>query len=235
MKEMRIAVVDDDFRWRKEASEIIGKYTEEEDSVDSYESGEAFLIEKRQYDVIFMDIEMPIKDGFDTLKEYKKTYSTFISIILTTHTELARKGYLVDAFRYIDKTNMDNEIEEAMEKIKEKFSKESFSLIGNDGARIKNINIKDILFIETNGRKCAIHTMDEKYDCNDRINDLEETLGKYGFFRCHKSFLINMNEVDYMDKDFAYFKKDRKAYISVRKYMETKRKYIEIKKQHASM
>ena len=77
--------------------------------------------------------------------------------------------------------------------------------------------------------------MDEKYDCNDRINDLEETLGKYGFFRCHKSFLINMNEVDYMDKDFAYFKKDRKAYISVRKYMETKRKYIEIKKQHASM
>lgn len=54
-----------------------------------------------------MDIDMPEMDGFDTIVNYKAEYSESIIIILTTHLDCARKGYLVDAFRYLDKTKKD--------------------------------------------------------------------------------------------------------------------------------
>ena len=57
----------------------------------------------------------------------------------------------------------------------------------------------------------------------------------YVFFRCHKSFLVNLNSVEHIDKEFAYFSGDKKAYVSVGKYMETKKKYIAVKKKIASM
>ena len=58
---------------------------------------------------------MPDKDGFQTLQEYKIINESCISIILTTHSELSNKGYRVDAFRYVDKTNMIEELKEAFE------------------------------------------------------------------------------------------------------------------------
>ncbi len=99
----------------------------------------------------------------------------------------------------------------------------------------KNILIKDILYIETKGRGSIINTIDREYECSEKINDLETKLEEYGFFKCHKSFLINLNCVEHLDKEFAYFAKGKKAYISVRKYTETKKRYIEAKKKFASM
>ena len=64
---------------------------------------------------------------------------------------------------------------------------------------------------------------------------METKLEEYGFFKCHKSFLINLNCVEHLDKEFAYFVKGKKAYISVRKYTETKKRYIAAKKKFASM
>ena len=55
------------------------------------------------------------------------------------------------------------------------------------------------------------------------------------FFQCHKSFLINLNAVEHLDKEFVYFLGDKKAYISVRKYTETKKRYISANKKFASM
>lgn len=104
--------------------------------------------------------------------------------------------------------------------------------MGND---TKNILTKDILYIETNGRGSIINTIDRSYECSEKINDLDIKLEEYGFFRCHKSFLINLNSVEYLDKEFVYFAGNKKAYVSVRKYTETKKRYIATKKMFASM
>lgn len=100
---------------------------------------------------------------------------------------------------------------------------------------LENILVKDIIYIETNGRGSIINMIDRCYECSEKINDLEIKLEEYGFFKCHKSFLINLNAVEQLDKKFVYFGGDKKAYISVRKYTETKKRYIEAKKKFASM
>lgn len=232
---MKIAIIDDEVKWRNLASDVVKGYTEETDKIDTFESGVEFIKNKGEYNVVLMDVDMPEMDGFETIMNYKEQYSESIIIILTTHLDCARKGYLVDAFRYVDKTKMKEELKEAFEKVREIDRKNRFSLTGTNGNDKKNILIKDIIYIETNGRGSIINTIDRDYECSEKINDLEIKLEKYGFFKCHKSFLINLNCVEHLDKEFAYFAKGKKAYISVRKYTETKKRYIEAKKKFASM
>lgn len=230
---MRIAIVDDEEKWRELAFNVVKKYHDEAEKIDVYNSGIDFLKANKEYELVLMDIEMPELDGFDTIMDYKVEHANSIIIILTTHLDCARKGYLVDAFRYIDKMNMEEELEEAFSKIKEINRKNNYYLTGTNNDITKNILIKNILYIETNGRGSMIHTVDGIYNCGKKINDLETELEEYGFFRCHKSFLINLNLVEKLDKEFVYFQNHKKAYLSVRKYVETKRKYIAVRKAYA--
>ena len=232
---MKIAIVDDEEKWRNLALDVVKFYIDETDHIDTFESGVEFIKGNREYDVVLMDIDMPEMDGFETIIDYKAEYSDSIIIILTTHLDYARKGYLVDAFRYVDKTKMSGELKEAFDKIREINRKNNFSLIGTNGKDTKRIFIKDILYIETKGRGSIINTIDRCYECNDKINDLEIKLEEYEFFRCHKSFLINLNAAEHLDKEFVYFSEEKKAYISVRKYTETKKRYIAAKKKFAAM
>lgn len=232
---MKIAIVDDEQKWRDLVIEVVKKYTYESDEIEEFDSGVAFLKKNRKYDFVLMDIEMPEMDGFDTVMNYKIEFPESTIVILTTHLECARKGYLVDAFRYVDKTKMDEELGEAFEKIRELKSEKSYYITGRDGEIYKKIFTKDILYIEVKGKGSKIYTLDKEYEGSEKLGELESELEEYGFFRCHKSFLINLNAVDSMDKEFVYFSNDRKACISARKFVETKRKYIAGKKRHAGM
>lgn len=235
ISEMKIAIVDDEQIWRDSVRNIVQKYVASFNRIDLFPSGNAFLSKHENYDVVLMDIDMPGMDGFETIIRYKEKNSTSIILILTTHLDYARKGYLVDAFRYIDKAKMDEELKEAFEKIREINKRNRFSLVGRDGQKVKTILIKNIYYIETTGRFCSIITANAEYECHESMKVLEEQLEEYGFFRCHKSFLVNLNAVKYLDNTFAYFPGDKKAYISVRKYVETKRRYIAIRKKYAAM
>lgn len=232
---MKIAIVDDERKWRNEATIVLSQIIEQSDEVEEYDSGESFLAGKKAYDVVIIDIEMPGMDGFETTIGYKKEYPKATAIILTTHLELARKGYLVEAFRYIDKTQMQEELKEAFDKIRQLYNRENYHIVGKKNSMTKSIPIKDVIFIETKPKGVIIHVNDETYFSDEKINELENRLRIYDFFRCHKSFLVNLSAVQKMDNQFVYFEGNQKAYISVRKLAETKKQYIETKKRFASM
>ena len=230
---MKIAIVDDEQKWRDLVTEVVRKYTYESDEIEEFDSGVMFLKKNRKYDIVLMDIEMPEMDGFDTAMHYKIQFPESKIVILTIHLECARKGYLVDAFRYVDKTKMDEELGEAFEKIREIKSEKSYYITGKDGNVTKNILLKDILYIEAKGRGTDINTKDSCYKCDKKICQLEMGLEEFGFYKSHKSFLVNLDAVDYLNKEYVYFYGGKKACISIRRYMETKKKYIAIKKRFA--
>ena len=232
---MKIAIVDDEQKWRDLVIETVKKYTYETDEIEDFDSGVVFLNKNEEYDIVLMDIEMPEIDGFDTAMLYKTEFPESKVIILTTHLECARKGYLVDAFRYVDKTKMDEELGEAFEKIREIKNEKNFFITGREGGIIKNISVKDIIYIEAMEKGTKVYTVDKYYKSSEKLRQLEIELENYGFYRCHKSFLINLNAVQYMDKESAYFENNRKACISARKYVETKKKYISVKKRYVGM
>lgn len=232
---MKIAIVDDEQKWRDLVTEVVRKYTYESDEIEEFDSGVTFLKKNRKYDIVLMDIEMPEMDGFDTAMHYKIQFPESKIVILTIHLECARKGYLVDAFRYVDKMKMDEELGEAFEKIRERENEKDYFMTIREGEVIKNIYVKDIFYIEARGKGSKIYTVDKCYISSERLGELESELDEYGFFRCHKSFLINLNAADHMNKEYVFFPNNQKACISARKFVETKRRYIAAKKKYASM
>jgi len=89
-----------------------------------------------------------------------------------------------------------------------------------------HIRAKDILFIETDKRNIIVHTIERDYISNRGMDEVESELEDYGFFRCHKSYLVNLERIRKIDKEYAYFANGAKAMISVRKYPEMKEQFF---------
>ena len=116
---MKIAIVDDQKDWRTRLEELVREhYGNNLPQIDQFDCGESFY-DQEEYDVVFMDIEMKEMDGFETVMRYKQKNTDAIIIFLTTHVELSRRGYKVNAFRYIDKEFIVEEVEEALSAIDE--------------------------------------------------------------------------------------------------------------------
>ncbi|MCI5936760.1 MAG: response regulator [Eubacterium sp.] len=111
---IQVAIVDDEKIWREEIEKTIkDRFPTSHLTVTVFTSGEELLRDERKFDVVLMDIELQGMDGFSALSEYRRENGQAIFIILTTHVELSREGYKVEAFRYVDKFHME-EMEEAI-------------------------------------------------------------------------------------------------------------------------
>ena len=230
---MRIAIVDDEVYWRRCVEKSLREYAWKETiEIETFVCGED-ICNKKGYDVVFMDIEMRDMDGFDAAHKYRENNEESIIIFLTTHTELSRKGYRVSAFRYIDKKEIGKELKEALLAIEELRSRNyllHFHVVGSGEIRLR---VKDILYIETELRNVKIHTKDKQYVSNRKIDDLEEELSQWGFFRCHKSYLVNVENIKDVKKGYVYFDGVKEALVGEKKYVGLKKLYMEYQYNHA--
>ena len=223
---MKIAIVDDQKDWRTRLEELVREhYGNNLPQIDQFDCGESFY-DQEEYDVVFMDIEMKEMDGFETVMRYKQKNTDAIIIFLTTHVELSRRGYKVNAFRYIDKEFIVEEVEEALSAIDELPKKDHVIIFHVVNMAEMRIRAKDILFIETDKRNIIVHTIERDYISNRGMDEVERELEDCGFFRCHKSYLVNLERIRKIDKEYAYFPNGTKAMISVRKYPEMKEQFF---------
>ncbi len=233
---MKIAIVDDELFWRESVLKMTkSHYSDIEVDIDVFESGVHFLKAKKFYDIVIMDIEMPGIDGFDTIMEYRKEYGKVIAIILTTHMEISHKGYLVNAFRYVNKEKIKVELEEAFHASEHLLAVNNAVLLNVVGLKPIRVVVKDILFIETRKRNVIVHTEEKEYECSNSISSLEKSLSDCGFYRSHKSFLVNLDRIKNFDKKNIYFSNNQIAFLSTHKYAEFKMKYSERLVKIASM
>lgn len=236
---MNIAIIDDEKEWRTKAKKELLQNLEtinQNASISVYSSGDLFLQDEKAFDMVFMDIEMEGMDGFEATQSYKKRFPKCLVCILTTHSELYRLGYQVDAFRYIDKDNMKEEIPEALSsgiKVLGKNTKITFHIVNVGDIQLA---INEILYIETVKRNVRIFTREEQYLSNRTISSLEEELREYGFYSVHKSTLVNLDAITDIDTKRRKLGFPNGNYVTVagQKIPELKEKYLKVKFMYAN-
>ena len=196
---MKICIVEDEAVWRDKVRTAIEKYCMDKSisvHINVYGNGRDFM-ENADADLLFLDIELADgEDGFGIAEKLMESGNQCKICFLTSHTEMARLGYKVNAFRYIDKKYLE-EIGEALDaffktKIQERI------IYGKDTAGIQiKINLSALLLVETSGRKLRYLMLDgSAYFCEGRISEIAHSLSPFGFFYVQRSYIVNLKYIE---------------------------------------
>ena len=201
---MRIAVCDDEEKFRLQAKEMIEKLTNSIDIVvDAYEDGRKLIerFESNPYDVLFLDIEMPLRDGITLAKKVRAMSENVYIVFLTGHVEYALEGYEVNALRYLTKPVQEDKLREVLRFVMDKNTSKRQLLIKEEGEEIL-LNVSDIVYAEAQNQYVMIFTADsEEHLIRYNLGDLEEELKNDGFFRIHRGYLVSLAKVKKLVKN----------------------------------
>lgn len=171
-----------------------------------FTSGESLIFEledsPNKFDIIIIDIIMKGIDGIKTSKILRNYGYEGLIIFLTSSKEFAFDSFKVQPFNYILKNNKNNRFDNILLKAaKEVHKKSRKNIINLSKPQNKIIDLDAIIYMETLNKKVLFHKLSgeiEEVTCN--FKDLTEKVESYGFFRCHKSYIVNINYIKSFNK-----------------------------------
>lgn len=189
---IKFAVCDDESDVTDYISDKLREYYPNECEIKKYTDGKSLLDDSKResFDAYFLDIGMPLLDGFEIAKRIRSNNSRVKIIFVTRKEELAYLGYIYEAFRFVRKSRLDQEICETAKSLSKSLSEsdEYLSLRNWTGEIL--INIKIIRYFKADGHSLILHALKEERVCVT-MQELEERLKNRGFIRIHKSYLVN--------------------------------------------
>lgn len=213
---MRIAVCDDEERFLTDIKDHIYEiYNSMDVVVDCFTSGKNLInsFDKQSYDLVFLDIEMPEIDGLTLAKMLREKSNELNIVFLTGHIEYALEGYEVNALRYLTKPVKKDKMLEVLHYVSEKLTKNHKLKIRVDGEDTF-IDVNDIIYFEAQNQYIMIYTKTGEYLVRYNISDYENELVKDGFFRTHRSYLVNLSKVKKIGKAEVIMEGDKEIPVS---------------------
>ena len=219
MKSMacHIAVVDDEENDIKHVCNHIYDFFSSTDiELNTYRDALHFPI-NTNFDVLFLDIDMPQVSGLELAKKYKKRHENSLIIFITSHNELVYKACNIHPFDFIRKENLDIEMPDVLEEINYQLShlhpSVTFYINGNAYVLRKEL----ILYCESFNHQTEIHFDTSSITVNMQLGDVEKTIDSNHFKRVGRSYLVNMKKVTKLEGTTLYISEHHQIPISRRK------------------
>lgn len=199
---MYIVICDDEAATRELLAEKVQKY-DINVQIQFYETGENLLLQEQEPDILFLDIQMPGRNGMEIAKELRKKWSNVVLIFVTAIEEYVFEAFDVGAFNYLIKPLTDEKFEEVISKAVKQLNgknqqaklaqEEKYIMIETKGSHMK-IFAEKIVYAEVFNRKVMLHTIDNSIEYYGKLSDLERSLGE-DFFRPHRAYLVHFKYV----------------------------------------
>jgi DNA-binding LytR/AlgR family response regulator len=196
-------------------------------TLDSFSSGEALLevFEKEKYDLVFLDVYMGELTGVQTAERIRDIDTQVVIVFTTTSDDFTREGYRLNAYKYLLKPVVEEDVVDALElaTLKRDKAQGATLAIVTDNVPVF-IPFNDIVFVESSNRKSLIYTTSETYATTMTIDALEKLLPSPRFLRSHRSYIVNLDHVDDLEEDFIMDNGDI-AYVAVKNHRKIKHAY----------
>ena len=215
---MRAIIIDDERLARKELNNLLENYPEIE-IVDQAVNADEALEKIIQLDpeLIFLDIQMPGKTGFELLEELEKVPKV---IFTTAYDEFAIKAFDVNALDYLLKPIQEERLKDTINKVlavqasalaeraQEGVSEIKQQLGMNDQVFVKDgdrcwfISLKEIRLFESDGNYIKVYFDNVKPMIHKSLNALDEKLDERSFFRASRKHIINLSWIETIETWF---------------------------------
>ncbi len=211
-----IAIVEDEIDAQKKLLSLLEDYSREKNisiETETFSNGNAFLeAYKNQFDIVFLDIEMPHLSGMEVAKELRKIDKQVLLVFVTNLYQMAKEGYEVDALDFIvkpvNKASFQLKMERIMSRSQSNLSKSI--LIHMMDNQFSVIPTKDIFYVETSGHYIIYHTTGGLLKEYGTLKNAEKKIqDEISFVRCNRSYLVNLQYVERIDKDILFIKNDQ--------------------------
>lgn len=205
---LRAVIVEDSRLARNELKELLKDHKEIEVIGEAGNVDDAFLlINQTSPDLLFLDINMPEKDGFELLEMLDDVPTT---IFTTAYDEYAIKSFEYNAFDYLLKPINPKRFEKTIEKILDNTQGKSLIVANNaketlsldkqifikDGEKCWLVKIEQIYMFEIVGNYTRVYFKNNKPLIYKSLGQIEEKLSEDIFFRANRQQLINIQQVD---------------------------------------
>ena len=176
---------------------LIEKFVSGKDLIENIEK------DKKTYDIIFLDIDMPELNGLLIADKLRQLDKNFILLFTTNMENAAIQGYHYNTFRFILKENLESSIDEAIRSIVSKFLSNNDNDIvelkykHRDSLDLISIRQRDIIYFSTKERRIFLKTISGDYELLVYpLKDYEAILGNSeNFIIVNRSYLVNFDHV----------------------------------------
>lgn len=214
---IKIAICDDDINQQNAITLIIDNFyksTNNNYEICAFNNGEQLLLSHKKYDIYFLDIKMDKLNGIDVARRIRLVNEKAIIIFITGFKDYVFDAFDVEAFHYLLKPVNEDKLNEILHSIMIKFQKKDKFIIVKTNKQSNKIHLNDILYIESNQRKLKVHTTYDIIEYYYKLSDIEQELCNDNFFKCHKSYIVNLKHVQSYDSVSVTLKNSEKIYLS---------------------
>lgn len=208
---MKAIIIDDERLARKELTSLLKGYSDIE-IIAECDNAELALekIDELKPDVLFLDIQMPGKNGFELLEEL---YAAPLVVFITAYDEYAIKAFEVNALNYLLKPIQTNKLEEVILKIRRELQNKTMTqpnrklgledrVFVKDNDKCWFIQLKNIPLFESEGNYVRVYFDNNKPLILKSLNNLGEKLNDSYFFRANRKHIINLSWVENVENWF---------------------------------
>lgn len=189
---MKIAICDDDIIFLRRFKTKVCEYLNgilDDYIISEYMSGKECISEVSNYDVVFLDIDMPEVSGLDIANYISKNATTLI-IFVTEHDELVYSSLKFQPFRFLRKTYLNDELPEAINSLVQKIKTKKMTFKTKLGDTV--IDLNKLTYIEIFIHQVLFHIADgEPLEGYGSLSTFEKLLLPLDFIRVHSGYLVN--------------------------------------------
>lgn len=211
MKTVKIAICDDDVVLRELLRQKIETHCKNVGvicRIFDFDSGDRLLSLSTENipDILFLDIQMPGRNGMEIARDLRKKKEDMILIFVTALSEYVYEAFDVNAFHYLVKPFEDEKLYQVLNKALQQCEKlteyiKSDQKISPQAILVKRrglstrILLTDIVYAEVFNRKIMLHTLNDDIEYYGKLTDLSEQIGT-DFYRTHRAYLVNLKYVE---------------------------------------
>lgn len=231
MRKIQIALCDDEEFFLDEMDKFVSVYGNEsktELEIERYSNPQKLLdtIQKKRYDMLFLDVEMPEMTGMELAKRIRRTDTNVVICFVTSHQGYAIDAFQVDALGYVVKPIQYLDVKHLMERAKiqihyhwDKDEADKKYLQIHTARDDQMLDMSKIIYIEKRRNQCVFHMVDGECVCYDTLAHIYPKLDAGRFYYTHQGYIANFDQIKEVKKNAVCFSATSEIPVS-RKYYQ---------------
>ncbi len=195
---MRILVCDDEVKYVNELKVHVHEYMKNHFipcNIETTSSPTEIIKNKKTYDLVFLDIQMPEINGLEIAHKLKERNSKVVIFFVTAYGKYQDDAMDLQIFRFFEKPFDVKRLYSSLDKAMEYIDGSYVDVFVQNNTEHTRVLVDDIIYLKRDNRKNYLFTKDGTYVIRESIMEWNNRLPTTFFYLVHKSFLVNLHYV----------------------------------------